>query len=108
MLTCDALNQADDRVKLRCTDMIRTVAFGSSISEPDKEICIREVINAAGRTNELGLDQRVRKLAKKLYVQDNPNFEFPKKQIYANGQQISANMWTQSQRSYIERSLAAI
>ena len=45
--------QSDGRDKLRCTDMIRTVAFGSPVSssEPQqKEVCIRAVVNAVGRT----------------------------------------------------------
>ena len=74
----------------------------------DKEVCVREVINDAGRTREVGLDCKVGKLAKKLYMADHPTFKFPKKQIYANGQLIEANMWRESQRVYIERALASL
>ena len=89
--------------------MVRTVAFGSTSTDTqrDKEICIREVINAAGRSKE-GLDCRIGKLAKKLLLVDHPTFVFPKKQIYANGQLIDANMWRESQRAYIERALASL
>ena len=99
----------DDRDKCRAADMIRTVAFGSSSTEPvDKEICIREVINAAGRAREPALDCKVGKLAKRLLLADEPGFVFPKKSIYANGQLIEANMWLQSQRSYILRALSQL
>ena len=43
-----------------------------------------------------------------MYMTDHPGFVFPKKQIYANGQLIEANMWLSSQRSYIERALASL
>ena len=69
---------------------------------------MREVINAAGRAKETGLDCRVGRLAKKMYMAEHPQYSFPKKQIYANGQLIEANMWLDSQRSYIERALASL
>ena len=106
----DTVGGADDRDRCRSADMVRTVAFGSTSStdtQSDKEICIREIINAAGRSKE-GLDCRVGKIAKKLLLVDQPTFVFPKKQIYANGQLIEANMWLQSQRGYIEQALASM
>jgi hypothetical protein len=107
----ESVGGADDRDRLRATDMVRTVAFGgaSSTALPvDKEVCVREVINEAGRTREAGLDCKTGKLAKKLFLADHPGFVFPKKQIYANGQLIEANMWLHSQRPYIERALASL
>ena len=71
-------------------------------------MCVREVINAAGRAREAGLDCKVGELAKKFYMADHPEFSFPKKSIYANGQLIDANMWRESQRPYIERALASL
>lgn len=102
---------SDDRDRLRGADMIRSVAFGaSSCSAPpagepaDKEVCIRSVVNAAGRARESAqIDIKVGKLAKKLYLADHPAYNFPKKTIWANGQQIEANLWLESQRSYIEK-----
>ena len=105
----ESVGSADDRDKCRAADMIRTVAFGSSSTEPvDNEICIREVINAAGRAREAGLDCRVGKLAKKLLLADEPGFIFPRKQVYANGQLIECNRWLESQRPYIARALAQL
>ena len=92
--------------------MLRTVAFGSAsttdLPPVDKEMCIREVINAAGRAREAGLDCKVGKLAKKLYLAEHPGFVFPKKSIYANSQLIVANMWLSSQRPAIEQALAQL
>ena len=94
--------------------MIRTVAFGGSSSstdhpEEDKEICIRQIVNEAGRAKESpGLDCKVGKLAKRLYLADHPEYVFPKKNIYCQGQLISANMWTESQKSFIEKALASL
>ena len=108
----EATGQTDDRDRLRATDMIRTVAFGapSSTSGPaDKEVCIRTVVNAAGRARESpAIDIRVGKLANKLYLADHPAYAFPKKTIRANGQELKANMWLESQRGYIERAIAAL
>ena len=91
----ETVGGADDRDRCRSADMVRTVAFGgptsSTDTQSDKEICIREVINAAGRSKE-GLDCKVGKLAKQLYVTDHPEYVFPKKQIYADGQLISVNI----------------
>ena len=102
----------DDRDRIRATDMIREVAFCSSStdSQPaDNEICIREVVNAAGRARESpGIDMKIGKMAKKLLLLDDPSYVFPKKRIFAGGQAIDANVWKQSQRGYIERALASL
>ena len=106
----ETVGGADDRDKLRAADMVRTVAFGSSSTDQpaDKEVCVREVINAAGRARETGLDCKVGKLAKKLYLAEHPGFVLPKKSIYANGQLIECNMWLSSQRAAIEQALAQL
>ena len=103
---------ADDRDKIRTTDMIRTVAFGAaatSTDQPqDKIVCIREVIKAAGRSREIGLNCKVGKAAKKLLLADKPQYVFPRKILLCNGQSMEANMWLASQKVYIERALAAM
>ena len=107
----EATGQSDDRDRMRCTDMIRSVAFGSTAAstEAPAEICIRAVVNAAGRARESPQpDIKLGKLAKKLYLADHPDYVFPKKTIWANGQTIQANSWVESQRGYIERALAAL
>jgi hypothetical protein len=95
--------------------MVRTVAWGSSSSTSspdapvDTEICIREVVNSAGRAKESpSIDMKLGKLAKKMYMTDHPEHVFRKKQVYANGQLVSANLWFESQRPWIERALASL
>ena len=91
--------------------MMREVAFGSesSTGQPaDLEICIRQVVNAAGRTRESpGIDIKTGALAKKLYLVDHPTYVFPKKTIWAGGQERQASSWRDRQRSYIESALAS-
>ena len=104
---------ADDRDRLRAADMVRSIAWsspGSSTETPtEKEVCIRQIVNEAGRSEESsGIDIKVGCVAKQLYVADFPEYVFKKKQIYANGQVISANCWLESQRQYLERALASI
>ena len=45
------------------------------------------------------------KKAKQLYLSDNPEFVFPKKTVFANGQMIEANRWTESMKKYLEEAL---
>ena len=107
----EAVGEVCDRDRLRAGDMVRTIAFGGSVSSApeDREVCVRQVINEAGRSRESpALDMKVGKLAKKLVLAVNPDFCFPKKQIYANGQLIDCNMWLQSQRQYIDDALAQL
>ena len=107
----DSGNGVDDRDRVRAKDMTREVAFGSgsSTDQPDPEICIRQIVNAAGRARESpGIDIKTGALAKKLYLADFPTYVFPKKTIWAGGQECQANSWKNSQRSYVERALASL
>ena len=58
----DSMGGADGRDRLTATDMIRTVAFGpdsaSHTTQSDEEVCIREVLNAAGRRRKAVLIAR--------------------------------------------------
>jgi len=97
----------DDRDRARAGDMIRTAAFDAAITDDDPEICIRGVLSAAGHRGP-GLDCKVGKLAKKLYMKAHPDFVFPKKQIYANGQLVEANIWKASQRKYVDTAIVEL
>ena len=98
----------DDRDRARAGDMIRTAAFDTAIAdEVDPEICGRSVLSAAGHRGP-GLDMKVGKLAKKLYMATYPDYTFPKKNIYANGQQVQANIWKESQKPYVESAIRQI
>ena len=109
----ETVGGADDRDRMRAADMVRSVAFDSSSSATeqteDKEICIRQVVNEAGRAKESpGLDIKVGKVAKQLLLQAEPNAVIKQKSVYCNGQVISANMWLSSQRHYLQRAIASI
>ena len=97
----------DDRDRARAGDMIRTAAFDAAIADVDPEICIRGVLSAAGHRGP-SLDCKVGKLAKKLYMKAHPDFTFPKKNIYANGQLVEANIWKASQQKYVDTAIAEL
>ena len=74
--------------------MIRGIAFGSAAGvagaaaataatpptdQQDKEICIREVINSAGRAREVRLDCKVGKMAKKTPTSRSTAIRFSQK-----------------------------
>ena len=96
-----------DRDKMLAKDIITTAAFTSNPSEgnaeeQDRDICLQQFCAERGRP---GQHITLGKKAKKLYLSDHPDFNFPKKDIYANGQLIQANRWTDSMRSYLEKAL---
>ena len=47
------------------------------------------------------LDSKLGKMAKQLYLQDHPDYVFQKKQIYANGQLLHANVWKETMKPYL-------
>ena len=55
-----------------------------------------------------GQEAALGKRAKKLYLEDHPGFQFPKKTIFAQGQMVEANRWTGSMMAYLERALEAL
>ena len=55
-----------------------------------------------------GQEAALGKKAKKLYLEDHPGFTFPKKTIFAQGQMVPANRWTESMKPYLERALEAL
>ena len=85
----------DDRDRMRAKDCLNCITFGTLALEnakPDKEICIRGCLSERGIRNTV-MDSKIGREAKRLYVLDNPGFVFPKKDIYANGQIVQANIW---------------
>ena len=99
-----------DRDKMLAKDMITTAAFtqpgqGQLGGEEDKDICLQQFCAERGKAGgHISLGKRV----KKLYLEDHPGYTFPKKDVYANGQIIQANRWTESTSSYLERALQAL
>jgi hypothetical protein len=97
--------EADDRDRIYAKDQLSTALFGQqAVKDEVGEFCIRDVTSAAG-FRDSSVDSMVGKLAKQLYLQDHPGFEFPKKTVFVNGQMVSANLWRQSQRVYVDRAV---
>jgi hypothetical protein len=102
-----------DRDKMLAKDIITTAAFtsqhhftgeGHRLEEKpqDRDICLQQFCAERGKPgNHISLGKK----AKKLYLEDHPGYTFPKKDVYANGQIIQANRWTESMRGYLERGL---
>ena len=110
-LTLGALNDlglpVSDRDRIMAKDIITTAAFSGqpALQEEDKDICLQQFCMERGRA---GAQVLLGKKAKALYLADHPDYTFPKKDVYANGQIIQANRWTESMRSYLERALQMV
>ena len=98
----------DDRDRMRAKDLINQATFEAPKDTPqDKEICIREFLQRSGH-RDASVDSRLGKTAKALLLKDNPAYVFPKKEIYANGQMLQANVWYEYQSKYLEQALALL
>jgi hypothetical protein len=98
----------DDRDRMRAKDMINSAMFSAiEGATDDKEICIRGFLLEQG-VRTFGMDLKLGKLAKKLYLDANPGYVFAKKEIYANGQMCSANIWRESQRPFLQQALTML
>ena len=98
----------DDRARARANDLIQQAVFKETHDAPDDpEICIRQFLQQKG-IRDASMDSRVGKLAKQLLLNESPQFVFPKKSIYCNGQMLEANIWRTSQKGYLEQALATI
>ena len=96
-----------DRDRMLAKDIITTAAFtdnasGDNAEGQERDICLQQFCAQRGRP---GQHTALGKKAKKLYLDDYPHYTFPKKDVYANGQIIQANRWTESMRTYLERAL---
>jgi hypothetical protein len=92
-------------------DMITTAAFTKQRegheedNQQERDICLQQFCAERGRPGQhISLGKR----AKKLYLADHPDYRFPKKTVFANGQLIEANRWTESMQSYLERAIQAM
>ena len=89
-------------------DMITSAAFtqaGQLEGEGEADICLQQFCASRGKR---GQEAALGKKAKKLYLEDHPGYQFPKKTIFAQGQMVEANRWTASMASYLERALQAL
>ena len=98
-----------DRDRMLAKDMITSAAFVSE--QPalqdarDRDVCLQQFCAERGRG---GCHISLGKKAKALYLTEHPTYEFPKKDVFANGQLVQANRWTASMLPYLERALAMI
>ena len=106
--------EPNGRDKLMARDVMSTAMFCSSSSssseapqQADREICIKQLLLERG-LRQFGLDAQVGKIAKKLLLEENPGYQFIKKDIVCNGQVLKANVWRESQMEYITRALAQL
>ena len=111
-ITLDALKNLglpiSDRDRMLAKDMITTAAFTQGQLEDrgeEADICLQQF--CASRVKK-GQEAMLGRKAKKLYLEENPGYQFAKKTIFAQGQMVEANRWTASMASYLERALEAI
>jgi hypothetical protein len=97
-----------DRDKMLCKDIIATAAFTTPSGDPqrlDRDICLQQFCMENGKPGKhISLGHK----AKKLFLADNPGFQFEKKDIFCNGQMIKANRWTEVMRPYLQEALAEV
>jgi len=100
--------EPNERDRLMARDVLSTAMFCAGDAQPqDRELCIKQVLLEKG-LRQAGLDARVGKVAKRLLLEEQPEYEFVKKDIVCNGQVLQANVWKESQREYIERAMAQL
>ena len=95
-----------DRDKMLAKDIITNAAFTPDAADrqnrEDNDICLQQFCAQNGKA---GKHVMLGKKAKQLYLSDNSEFIFPKKTVFANGQMIEANRWTESMKTYLEEAL---
>ena len=94
-----------DRDKMLAKDIITNAAFVAGTDDREKEdsdICLQQFCAQNGK---VGKHVMFGRRAKQLYLSDYPEFIFPKKTVFANGQMIEANRWTESMKKYLEEAL---
>eukprot|EP00969_Alexandrium_andersonii_P305897 13522022-Alexandrium_andersonii.AAC.1 len=94
---------------MRAKDCLNQITFGQEqrALAGDREVCVRQFLQAHG-IRDATMDSRLGRAANKLYLADHPDYSFPKKDIYANGQLLPANVWYESQLPYLQRALAQL
>ena len=94
-----------DRDKMLAKDIITNAAFTPDAADrqnhEDNDICLQQFCAQNGKA---GKHVMLGKKAKQLYLSDNPEFIF-RKNVFANGQNIEANRWTESMKKYLEEAL---
>jgi hypothetical protein len=95
-----------DRDRMLAKDLITTAAFTAMPgmeTTADREICLQSFCIQHGRSAKDA--SKLGTAAKALYLRENPDYCFKKKDIYVNGQMVPANIWRESMRGWLERAL---
>jgi hypothetical protein len=105
----------DDRNKIAIKDYVDTTMQPSQVNviqdTPVKELCIRTFLlqyTKDPKTVESTFGKQVAKLKREQLIQEGKTPEIPKKQIYANGQTVNANLYFETDRHLFEQAWAAM
>jgi len=105
----------DDRNKMAIKDYVDTTMQPSQVNviqdTPVKELCIRTFLlqyTKDPKAVESTFGKQVAKLKREQLIQEGKTPEIPKKQIYANGQTVNANLYFETDRNLFEQAWAAM
>ena len=105
----------DDRNRMAIKDYVDTTLQPSQVSvvqdTPVKELCIRTFLLQYTKDPKLvesAFGRQVAKLKREQLVKEGKDPEIPKKQIYANGQTVNANLYFESDRDIFEQAWTAM
>ena len=105
----------DDRNKMAIKDYVDTTMQPSQVNviqdTPIKELCVRTFLLQHTRdpkSVESAFGRQVAKLKKEQLISEGKEPEIPKKQIYANGQTVNANLYFETDRGIFEQAWAAL
>ena len=105
----------DDRNKIAIKDYVDTTMQPSQVNviqdTPVKELCIRTFLlqhTTNPKAVESTFGKQVAKLKREQLIQEGKTPEIPKKQIYANGQTVNANLYFETDRNLFEQAWAAM
>jgi hypothetical protein len=105
----------DDRNRMAIKDYVDTTLQPSQVSvvqdTPVKELCIRTFLLQYTKDPKLvesAFGRQVAKLKREQLAKEGKDPEIPKKQIYANGQTVNANLYFESDRGIFEQAWTAM
>ena len=105
----------DDRNRMAIKDYVDTTLQPSQANviedTPVKELCVRTFLlqyTKDPKAVESNFGKQVAKLKREQLVMEGKPPEIPKKQIYANGQTVNANLYFESDRAIFEEAWTAM
>ena len=105
----------DDRNRMAIKDYVDTTMQPSQVNviqdTPVKELCVRTFLlqhTKDPKAVECAFGKQLAKMKREQLSKEGKTPEIPKKQIYANGQTVNANLYFESDRSIFEQAWAAL